>query len=1680
MKKIFAIIAIVMVACLAVTGLVSTDFNAIADGDPAALTSFDTVTATEPTKTSFDGVTYYSINSVADWKWVFENIETLNNPSVKTSVVIESDLDFSGYSNIPALDYQSVTGKSQPINFSIIGGKVDSVNKTLNGSISTIKGYKIKVNSRNLGFVNIFAGKEISNLKFDNMEMTCDGSTDNVAVGGLVGTLNEGLIQKVSFVNSTINLDKISGAFGGIVGKVIKGNIKQSDFQSNIVATNASKNATNVGGLVGEIMMDLAAKQTISIENSFFKGAITSTTNAGGIIGKIGYLPFNSTVESLAEIKVLTSYAMVTDMTVNDENGAKFGILGNADIEDTAISGAPTEETKIVPIKNVTFTNVISSKTIGGKELEQMPSIFPASQVSGTRLTEEEFKTTVSYTKFDIGNVWIMAQTNDYLDLLYKYNSKEVNVERSPKGTIAELKNKKVSFVDGSPIVMTMQPEDGKHLVSATLVLVDSAKTETIIPLYKAKTGFRAEGDDFFTYYGAMESGIENVTYDYKNSRLSVSVTGNKYVVKANGVEYDLFKEKADGTGNEYTVTFKFDFENEINKYKMSAEPLFENEYTPTFYAGDKTSANKIQIVKIEKTTEGKDKVVPLSASEVVEHKDLMYVFVPDAYNNMKLESVKIKSFVGTQVLASSGTDHGWGHVRKCDLEEDKVVGEGTITEKTPGNLYKIQFNYIQPKPLYDKDEATVQFVFKGNEIDLKANRIVLDYASNNLVHQEILDVKFYDKNDNEVLNPNMYSALKLEFGISEKGKAGHYVFSLEDGTITVDGTDYNYILVDGKKVPVIQVSGTNKYVTKDTINFEPGLEIKVRCSVVYSNSISISGVDVDRPGLQINNIPIFNSDKTVIKGFTNDSSVAKFYYDENGNLTVQAPTGCDFTVNGNEVLFTAANGKNIEVKVVGDSVYTLKSYKFRNSTETDFTFSDAENKVGIIDMIDTTEKDISVFFNVPKFKLTFTPYVKNEAGELEPITEKKETTEGNYGTEKEYFDVEYVNSYKNDYYFLGWAISDVFDGEGNLIIENKPSKRVKFDKDKEVQIILVPKVKITFKTNGNFGTIKQGEKEIVNTFEFKKSDYTELKFTITPNEGKLVSVGNDVVAEGENARFTFEGNTITVALNDITSNYESVKNGKLDIVVNVTYTDITYDFTVTEEQPTEKGGITTVLDANGKKINTKPDASGNNVYPPVVHGKTMLVEAQVNYGYTVKFLVNGAEVTPSQKGNQYVIRIENIKAKTEVKVTYEKSEEETFYNIDKVIEFGHVENGMFVKDGTDFETKLAFMFSIEGTDVSASKVPHGANVTVMIASMNPKYMFYGWQIDGADVTGTGLTCEINDVKNNHTVTLRIVERTFEISVVMPELPYGENATVTVREPNGTTKQIVNTEGTVKVFAKYGESVTFFLNPSDNKSYEIDQWVVSGGASSSTAQSYTFGNIKNDYEIRVQVKKKQSNEAITSSALKIKHDMSYEGTATGYTKAILIDNNTNVILTALPSSDAVFEKWIVKENGVVVEDATIDVTKAEINVGNVEGRSYEAVFKSKTYKISFVNQDVYSPSIKGVDASAVSYGTNVRIEFSVMKGYKIDKVIVNGGEQVIPIGSVTAIDLYNIDNDQTIQVLYHKEEMTDSDKTIIKVAVIMLVVGLVVAVIVRNVLVHSSLKQAMKKKKNKSNNINVE
>ena len=97
-----------------------------------------------------------------------------------------------------------------------------------------------------------------------------------------------------------------------------------------------------------------------------------------------------------------------------------------------------------------------------------------------------------------------------------------------------------------------------------------------------------------------------------------------------------------------------------------------------------------------------------------------------------------------------------------------------------------------------------------------------------------------------------------------------------------------------------------------------------------------------------------------------------------------------------------------------------------------------------------------------------------------------------------------------------------------------------------------------------------------------------------------------------------------------------------------------------------------------------------------------------------------------------------------------------------------------------------------------------------------------------------------------------------------------------------------------------------------------------------------------------------------------------------------------------------------------------------------------------------------------------------------MAGYKIDKIIINGGEQVIPIGSVNAIDLYNIDKDQTIQVLYHKVDMTDSDKMMVTVAVIMLIVAVVVAVIVYILLVNSSIKQARKKRKDKSNRINVD
>lgn len=1729
MKKIFAIIAIVMVACLSLTGLLATDYVAVAEGE----TDFSkSVVAQTPSSNTYQGTTYYGIKNIEEWKWVFDNIDKINER--KNTLVIEKDLDFSKHTNIPSLDYGSRqgdgTGASSPMRFSIVGGKMavePNGAVKISNFIPTITGYSIKIDKRNFGFMNMFDGEIIKNLKFDGMKFTYAGkATDQVggSIGGLVGTLLSGTIENVSFTNADLNVANFNGVVGGVVGKVINSTISATDFQGNIIAT--ASNA-RVGGMVGEIIMgeiDYTGNHNVNdikIKDSYVVANIEGGKYAGGIIGNIGYTiyPGFDKLTSLANINVQNVYAKLKKITVADTKGAPYGILGNANIEKEEVVlpplGQEATPSTIVPIANVKFVNIISSNTTESKALTQMPINFPNAQVTnGKAMPNEDFAISANYSRFELGKVWIMPETDDaanqQLDLIYKYESKQVKavIAGSPAGSsIAELSNEIVSFVKDAPIVMTMQPKDGVHLLKAKLLLKENA-TAGVQPieimLYEAKPFAEQTfntAEEFFNYYGKDEATVK---YDYKNAKLTIPVTENadtkakEYLVQgADGQKYNLFEMV--GEQFKYDVTFEFYFANEqkveaINEYKINTEPVFLTDNKPT---------NLGDVVLMEQANAGNNNTATAQPNGTkYPHSDTIFVFVPENYKSevsgLNLEGVKVKSNAGEEFLTNE-QGRGWALVNSNFSYKKK--GDGAIVN---GTLYKVQLNYLKNK-LYDKDSVTLQFVFNGNKLgeSLRFQAGKDGDEAKELVYNDILSVQYIDKNGQQVLEPRVYDSLTIKFTLGTKGKQGKYAFNLMNFTdkklyITANhrknsddkvGTDKTY--------EVTYDEATQTFMTTTTVSFETITTIYVKVVQTVQNTVGLTGVTFNPPSLKLYNIPILGKDGINVVGF---ATATLLYSDKDGVRKLAVKTEADQNfgdvdisdivkvgANGQVAEFTSIQGANIGVEIVkntvdqtdADKYYKLDAYKL-NDMDYTFTYYEGSPTVGKIDMAGktTTTNTINVHFKTEDQKITLMPYVKDEAGNMMALDKNKVEKSVQYGSQFNFNRSDHVAGYEKDYIFDGWLMGS----EGDPVIKDLFSGRA--DGPKEVRIILTPKAKITFETNRNYGSILlDGNK--VTAFEFDKRLYNDadkkLVFKVELLRGKKLSV-----AENEQYTYDAKNQTITINIAALPAlNQTNLDSGLLDIKVPLTFSDITLQFSVTNKhlddkgyEIGEKGGITTIYDGNQVVIGSfDPAYTDLNLK----FDSRMYIEAQVNDGFAVTFYIN-EEVADyrliSRIENRYTLKLPEMTENTTLTVEYKKSPEQTFHRIvGSKIEFGHIENGQFVKDSDVHEAKIQFAFSVTGGNINANNIPHGTKVTVTFNDLNPKYEFYSWfnGKEGQPVESKNLIYVIDSIDDNYQITLRIVEKTYKVEVLLPELPSGDTATVTIRKPDGTTENIPNSHVKYELVAKYGESVSLFFNPNINENYEIDRWVVSGDANPSTAQTYTI-SVKDDYVIRVQVKKKKANVDIITDDLKIKHDMSYTGFATGYTKALLFEGNTKVKLTALPSPDAYFDKWIVKD-----ADGVRDYSKdAEIVVTNEDGKTYEAVFQIRKYKITFVNQDVYAPIFKGENPDSISHGKNIRIEFKVMAGYKIDKIIINGGEQVIPIGSINAIDLYNIDKDQTIQVLYHKVDMTDSDKTMVTVAVIMLIVAIVVAIIVYILIVNSSIKQARKKRKDKSNRINVD
>ena len=183
------------------------------------------------------------------------------------------------------------------------GYVTDAFAGTFDGNRHTIKGLNIDATTANQGLFGLINGATIKNLK---VEGTVQSS--NNFVGGIVGKIISGNVEQCSFTG-TVTTTKAGAYVGGITGYSGNGSTQKGMISECV------NNATVSGGVAGGIA---GYAKYSTIESCYNTGNINATGNTGGIVGQSMNTTTVKACYNIAEIQGKTFGAIV------GFNGAKI------------------------------------------------------------------------------------------------------------------------------------------------------------------------------------------------------------------------------------------------------------------------------------------------------------------------------------------------------------------------------------------------------------------------------------------------------------------------------------------------------------------------------------------------------------------------------------------------------------------------------------------------------------------------------------------------------------------------------------------------------------------------------------------------------------------------------------------------------------------------------------------------------------------------------------------------------------------------------------------------------------------------------------------------------------------------------------------------------------------------------------------------------------------------------------------------------------------------------------------------------------------------------------------------------------------------------------------------------------------------------------------------------------
>ena len=214
---------------------------------------------------------------------------------------------------------------------------------------------------------------------------------------------------------------------------------------------------------------------------------------------------------------------------------------------------------------------------------------------------------------------------------------------------------------------------------------------------------------------------------------------------------------------------------------------------------------------------------------------------------------------------------------------------------------------------------------------------------------------------------------------------------------------------------------------------------------------------------------------------------------------------------------------------------------------------------------------------------------------------------------------------------------------------------------------------------------------------------------------------------------------------------------------------------------------------------------------------------------------------------------------------------------------------------------------------------------------------------------------------------------------------------------------VVNSNQSI-ISVNYGDTSTIQFIP--NNRYKIDSVFINEVYQNSSASSYTFNNIQQNYTVRVVFKAIVYYTILVESV----------GNGNVYpTGLVEVESGTNYSISYIPTTGYKIDSIIV--NNVLVNDSTKRYTFTNIqNNGKIR-----VVFKIKTFSITSI---VKNGSITPSGTNTYNYGTQVRYNYApINNGYVLDSLLIDG---VLQINPDTASYTFNsLDTNHIIQIVFN-------------------------------------------------------